>query len=170
MTFMGLTLRGSDANSRWPLLVSLALNLFFIGVGGALLWQAYAFDVPATPATGSDRTVAGRIERIAATLPRQDAEKLRAAYQAHRAEIDGARAAYRDRQDAVRAVLRAEPFDVEALRAAMAEMRAARQTFDRRIHEFFAQQASQMSPAGRQKLADRPGSRRETGTSQTSSN
>jgi uncharacterized membrane protein len=169
MTFMGLTLRGSDESSRWLLLASLALNLFFIGVGGALLLQAYAFDPPAPPA-GSNRSIAGRIERIAATLPREDAEKLRAGYQARRDEIDGARAAYRDRQDAMRAVLRAEPFDLEALRTAMSEMRAARQNFDRRIHDFFAQQASQMSAAGRQKLADRPSSRREQGTSQTSKN
>jgi uncharacterized membrane protein len=170
MTLTGLTLRGSDLSSRWLMLASLALNLFFIGVVGALLLQAYGFDAPATPAAGSDRSVAGRIERIAATLPREDAEKLRAGYRARREEIDGARAAYRDRQDAMRAVLRAEPFDLEALKAAMAEMRAARQNFDRRIHDFFAQQASQMSPAGRQKLADRPGSRREQTTSQSSKN
>ena len=66
----------------------------------------------------------------------------------------------------VRAALRAQPFDLDALKAAMAEMRAARQTFDRRIHDFIAQQASEMSPAGRQKLADRPSARRDAGTGQ----
>jgi uncharacterized membrane protein len=168
MTFMGLTLRGADESSRWLLLASLALNLFFIGVGGALLLPGDAPDTPAPAATG-DRSVAGRIERIAVTLPREDAEKLRSAYQARRDEIDGARAAYRDRQETVRTRLRSEPFDLAALTAAMSEMRAARQNFDRRIHDFFAQQASQMSPAGRQKLADRPSSR-QTGTSQSSKN
>ena len=64
------------------------------------------------------------------------------------------------------AQLRAQPFDLDALTAAMVEMRAARQIFDRRIHDFFAQLASEMSAAGRQKLADRPSSRRGTGTSQ----
>jgi uncharacterized membrane protein len=167
MSLTGLTLRGSDESSRSLLLASLALNLFFIGIGGAMLLQSYAFDAPAPP-SGSERSVAGRIERIAATLPREDAERLRAAYQARRDELDGARGAYRDRQDAMRAVLRAEPFDLEALRAAMAEMRAARQNFDRRIHDFFAQQAAQMSPAGRQKLAERPSSRREAGSGQSS--
>jgi uncharacterized membrane protein len=157
MTFTG-TMSGSDGSSRWLLLASLALNLFFIGVGGAMLWQSYAFDAPPPPAAG-ERSMAGRIERVAVTLPREDADRLRAAYQAHREEIDGARGAYRDKQDAMRAVLRAEPFNVDALKATMAEMRAARQNFDRRMHDFFVQQASEMSPAGRQKLADRPSSR-----------
>lgn len=165
MTFTGLTLRGSEGSSRWLLLASLALNLFFIGVGGALLMTNDRSDASA-PHTAGDRSVAGRIERVAATLPHEDADRLRAAYQARRDEIDGARAAYRDRQDAMRAALRAQPFDLEALKAAMVEMRAARQIFDRRIHDFFAQLASQMSAAGRQKLADRPSSRRRTGTSQ----
>ncbi|MPZ57366.1 MAG: periplasmic heavy metal sensor [Rhizobiales bacterium] len=169
MTFMGLTLRGSEGSSRWLLLSSLALNLFFIGIGGALLMQSYGSDAPAPP-TASDRSVAGRIARIAATLPREDADRLQAAYQARRDEIDGTRAAYRERQDAVRAALRAQPFDVEALKATMTEMRAARQIFDRLIHDFFAQQASEMSPTGRQKLADRPSSRRETETGQQSRN
>jgi len=169
MTFTDLTLRGSDRSSRWLLLTSLALNLFFIGVGGALLVQSYGSGAPA-PATVSDRSVAGRIERIAVTLPREDAVRLRSAYQASRAEIDGARAAYRDRQDAMRAMLRAQPFDLDALKTAMVEMRAARQTFDRRIHGFFAQLASEMSPAGRQKLADRPSSRRDTAKGQQSRN
>ena len=165
MTYTGLTLRGSEGSSRWLLFASLALNLFFIGIGGALLMQGYGSDAAAPPAAG-DRSLAGRIERIAVTLPREDADRLRAAYQARRDEIDGARAAYRDRQDAMRAALRAQPFDLDALTAAMVEMRAARQIFDRRIHDFFAQLASEMSAAGRQKLADRPSSRRRTGTSQ----
>jgi uncharacterized membrane protein len=158
MTSAGLILRGSDGSSRWLLLTSLALNLFFIGIGSALLLQSARSDPPAQ-AAGSDRSVAGRIERIAATLPREDADRLRAAYQARRDEIDGTRAAYRDRQGGVSAALRAQPFDLDALKAAMAEMRAARQAFDRRIHEFFALQAAEMSTAGRQKLAERPSSR-----------
>lgn len=159
MTFAG-TLRGSEESSRWLLLTSLALNLFFIGVGGALLLPNDNVDV-ASQTARNERSVATRIERIAATLPSADAERLRSAYQARRDEIDGTRAAYRDRQDDVRAALRAHPFDLDALKAAMADMRAARQAFDRKIHDFFAQQASEMSPAGRQKLAERPASRRE---------
>lgn len=165
MTFTGLTLRASEGSSRWLLLVSLALNLFFIGVGGALLVQGYALEPPAASSV-RDRSMAGRIERIAASLPREDGDRLRAAYRAHRKEIDGARTAYLDRRGAVRAALRAQPFDIDTLKAAMAQMRAARQAFDVRIHSFFAQQAAEMSPAGRQRLADRPNSRRAAGSGQ----
>jgi uncharacterized membrane protein len=154
MTLTGLTLRGSDGSPRWLLLASLALNLFFIGIGGALLLQYYNADTM-PPRTAYDRSVAGRIERIAASLPAEDADRLRKAYQAQRSEIDGARAAYRDKQEAVRTALRAEPFSPDSLKAAMAEMRTSRQAFDRSIHGLFAQQASEMSQAGRQALADR---------------
>jgi uncharacterized membrane protein len=167
MTLSGVTLRGSEGSSRWLLLASLALNLFFIGVGGALLLQGFGSDTFASRAA-YDRSVAGRIERIAAVLPPADADRLRKAYKERQSEIDGARAAYRDKQEAVRAALRAQPFNLETLKTAMAEMRAARQAFDLSIHGFFAQQASEMSEAGRQALANRSSSRR--GASQPSKN
>lgn len=168
MTFSGVTLRGSEGSSRWLLLASLALNLFFIGVGGALLLQGYGYGSDAVPRAAADRSIAGRIERIAAVLPPADADRLRKAYKERQSEIDGARAAYRDKQEAVRAALRVQPFNLETLKTAMAEMRAARQAFDVSIHGFFAQQASEMSEAGRQALANRSSSRR--GTSQPSKN
>jgi uncharacterized membrane protein len=167
MTFSGVTLRGSEGSTRWLLLASLALNLFFIGVGGALLLQGFGSGTFA-PRAAYDRSVAGRIERIAAVLPPADADRLRKAYKERQSEIDGARGAYRDKQEAVRAALRAQPFNLETLNTAMAGMRAARQAFDLSIHGFFAQQASEMSEAGRQALADR--SRTRPGASQPSKN
>ncbi len=50
--------------------------------------------------------------------------------------------------------LRREPFDNAALRAAMAESRAARQEFDTALQAVMAQAAGEMSPAGRAALAD----------------
>lgn len=167
MTFSGVTLRGSEGSTRWLLLASLALNLFFVGVGGALLLQGFGSDT-AVPRAAADRSLAGRIERIAAALPPADADRLRKAYKERQSEIDGARAAYRDKQEAVRAALRAQPFNLETLKTAMAEMRAARQAFDVSIHGFFAQQASEMSEAGRQALANRSNARR--GANQPSKN
>jgi uncharacterized membrane protein len=140
---------------RWLLLGSLALNLFFIGAGGAFLLQGYRaapIEAPAVP----DRSVAGRIERIAAALPPADGARLREAFQGHRTEIERVHAAYRERREAIRTALRASPFDAEALRTAMAEARAARQIFDRRIQDFLAEQAAGMTPEGRRELADWP--------------
>ena len=59
-----------------------------------------------------------------------------------------------------------EPFDAEAMRAAMAKTRAARQNFDQIIQGVFAFSAAQMSPAGRSALADWPPGRKTTSNSQ----
>ena len=52
--------------------------------------------------------------------------------------IEDAQTQYRAAQDQIRATLRQEPFDVEAMRAAMAKTRAARQSFDQVIQGVFA--------------------------------
>lgn len=161
MTLAGLTLPGTERASRWLLITSLALNLFFIGAGVALLLQG-EFSAAGGQAI-RDHSLSGRIERIAARLPQADAAKLRVAYRSDRGELDQLWATYRSTQDGIRAALRADPFQVDALRAAMARMRSARQLFDTRIQDFFATVASQMSPAGRQKLADWPRHRRSAG-------
>jgi uncharacterized membrane protein len=145
----------SRGSSRWLLLGSLALNLFFIGVALAIAVRA-----PAAPTW--DRNVFVRVERIAATLPPVDADLLRGQINANRQLIEDTQAKYRAAQDEIRATLRRAPFDVEALRAAMAKTRAARQDFDRVIQGVFAFAASQMSPAGRSALADWPPGRKTT--------
>jgi uncharacterized membrane protein len=146
-------------SSRWLLLVSLALNLFFVGVAGALIVRNYTSTPVLVPVP--NHSVASRIDRLAATLPPADGEKLRAEFRARTATVEPAREAYRRAQDATRAVLRGEPFDVAALRAAMAQTRAARQVLDEALHGVVAAAAEQMSPAGRARLADWPPGSRE---------
>jgi uncharacterized membrane protein len=144
--------RGS---SRWLLLGSLALNLFFVGVAVVMAIRA-----PAPPTW--DRNVFIRVERIADTLPPADADLLRGQINANRQLIDEAQTKYHSAQDAIHEALRHEPFDVNAMRAAMAQTRAARQAFDQVIQGVFAFSAAQMSPAGRQALADWPPGRKST--------
>jgi len=140
---------------RWLLLGSLALNLFFVGVAVAMAIRA-----PAPPAW--DRNVFVRVEHIADTLPPADADLLRGQINANRQLIDEAQTRYHSAQDAIHEALRHEPFDVNAMRAAMAQTRAARQAFDQVIQGVFAFSAAQMSPAGRQALADWPPRRKST--------
>jgi uncharacterized membrane protein len=142
--------RGS---SRWLLLGSLALNLFFVGIAVAMAIRA-----PAPPAW--DRNVFVRVERIANTLPPSDADLLRGQIKANRQLIEDSQTAYRAAQNQIRVTLRQEPFDVEAMRATMAKTRSARQTFDQVIQGVFAFSASQMSSAGRKALADWPPGRK----------
>jgi len=142
--------RGS---SRWLLLGSLALNLFFVGVALAMAVRA-----PAPPAW--DRNVFVRVERIAATLPPADADLLRGQIKANRDAIEDTQTKYQTAQDTIHATLRQQPFDADALRASMARTRLARQNFDQTIQGVFAGAAAQMSPAGRAALADWPPGRK----------
>jgi uncharacterized membrane protein len=148
-----MTSRGS---SRWLLLGSLALNLFFVGVVVAVAIRA-----PATPSW--DRNFFVRVERLAATLPPADADLLRGRINANRGTIEAAQTNYRAAQDVVRETLRQDPFDPAAMQAAMAKSRAARQDFDQAVQGGFAGTAAQMTSAGRHALADWPPGRKTSG-------
>jgi uncharacterized membrane protein len=145
----------TQGSSRWLLLGSLALNLFFIGI-------AIAMAVRAPAPSYWDRNVFVRMERLAATLPPADADILRGEINAGRAAIESAQTSYHSAQDRIHEVLRQEPFEVEALRAAMAKTRATRHTFDQTIQDVFANIAARVSSAGRQALADWPPGRKRT--------
>jgi len=134
--------------SRWILFASLALNLFFVGACAALAWRHYAWERHGhwNPAT--------RIERLAASLPPGDGEKLRSEFRAHQSNIEAAVTTYRQAQRHMREALRAEPFNAEALRAAMAEARTARGKLDEALQDVIATAGAAMTPEGRRSLAD----------------
>jgi len=134
--------------SRWLLLGSLALNLFFVGVAAAM-----AIRSPAPPPRW-DPDVFVRVERLAATLPPADADVLRGAFQADHEGIAGAQNAYYDARREIHETLRQDPFKVDDMRTAMAKMRAARQTYDQLIQGVFAGAAVKMSSAARHAVAD----------------
>jgi len=148
--------RGS---SRWLLLGSLALNLFFVGVAVALAIRAPA------PLTW-DRNVFVRVERLAATLPPADGEIVRSQMQARHDSIADAQTKYQSAREEIRETLRQDPFSADDMRAAMAKTRAARQNFDQVIQGVFADVAAQMSPAGRHALADWRAKRNSRGNQQ----
>jgi uncharacterized membrane protein len=149
MTMAQMAPAMTRGSSRWLLLGSLALNLFFVGVA-----VAFAIRAPAAPSW--DRNVFVRVERVAATLPPADADLLRGQINGNRSTIEDTQTKYRTAQDAIRATLRQDPFDAAAMGAVMAKTRAARQNFDQVIQGVFAGAAAQMSSAGRHALADWP--------------
>ena len=134
--------------SRWILFASLALNLFFVGAWAAFAWRHYAWERhgPWNPAT--------RIERLAASLLPGDGEKLRSEFRAHQTNIEAAIIIYRQAQRRMRETLRAEPFNADGLRAAMAEARAARGKLDEALQDVIATAGAAMTPEGRRSLAD----------------
>lgn len=157
---MAQTMRVAERRSaRWLLLASLALNLFFIGVAIAMLIRGPA------PSPTWDRNVFVRVERIAATLPPADADVLRGIINGNRQALDTAQTEFRTAQDQIRAALRAEPFNPQAMRSAMSRTRMARQAFDQILQGAFADAAAKMSPAGREALAAWPPGRDSTSKS-----
>lgn len=146
----------THGSSRWLLLGSLALNLFFVGV-------ALAMAIRAPAPSYWDPNVFVRVERLAATLPPADADILRGQINENHAAIDDAQTKYHSARQHIHDVLRQEPFDVEAMRAAAAQTRAARLAFDQAVQGVFANIAAKISPAGRQALANWPPGRKAAG-------
>lgn len=146
----------AQGSPRWLLLGSLALNLFFVGVALAMVIRA--------PAPSYwDPNVFVRVERLAATLPPADAEILRDQINASHVAIDDAQTKYHSARRHIHDVLRQEPFDVAAMRAATAQARTARLNFDQTIQGVFADIAAKITPAGRQALANWPPGRKTSG-------
>ena len=143
---------------RWLLVGSLALNLFFVGAAGAVAFR-YSSPVPLTTVARIDHSLTGRLDRIATSLPPADAELLRTQLRDEAVKVAAAQADLRLSQEDVRKSLRAQPFDAEAMRTAMAENRAARENFDQVLHDTIASAAAKMSVVGRTKLADWPAER-----------
>ena len=141
------------AHLRWLLLGSLALNLFFVGAAGAVAIR-YSGPVPLATVARIDHSMAGRLDRIAAKLPPADAELLRAQLRDEAIQVAAAQADLRLAQEDVRKSLRAQPFDANAMRTALAESRTAHDHFDQVLHDTIAAAAAKMSVVGRTKLAD----------------
>ncbi len=152
---MTMTMEMPDRSSRWLLIGSLALNLFFVGTVGALALRHIM--APAGQAeTDRPRTAAARLERLAAPLPAADAETLRAAFRTRATEAESARDALNRAYERVQTALRAQPFDAAQLRAAMADARAARPLYEVVMQDILTAGASGMSPEGRARLAEWP--------------
>jgi uncharacterized membrane protein len=148
---------------RQLLLASLVLNLLFVGATGAVAFR-YASPVPLATVARIDHNIASRLDRIAASLPPADTEVMREQLRQDAAKVAAAQADLRLAQDEVRKTLRAEPFDTDAMRSAMATSRAAHDNFDLVLQNTIAAAASKMSVVGRNKLADWRGGRDTTQT------
>jgi uncharacterized membrane protein len=154
MIKLSTILPARDRAARPILLVSFALNLFFIGLGVALALR-HSVSEPTSIVAESPRAPAARIELLATMLPAADAQKLRAQFRSQEVAIDAARDAYMRSRDTVSGAMRAEPFSVERLRAAMTHARAMRQMLEDALQDVVATAAVGMSPEARDRLANR---------------
>jgi len=163
MTMVTSLAASEERTARFVLLASLALNVFLIGAGGAVLARHY-LAAPVRQEAPLDRSLAGRIERMAATLPGPDGEILRVEYRNDAPHIDAARNIYLGAQEEVRRILRSEQFSSDEMRAAMVRVRSARLGLDQSIQDMIAVAATKMSSPGRSQLANWPPSQRKTET------
>jgi uncharacterized membrane protein len=138
---------------RSLLLVSIVLNVALMGAAGAVAFR-YTGTVPLTNVMRLRHNMMARLNEIAATLPSRDADLLRAEIAADARQVAAAQADLRLSHEALRNTLRAEPFNPEAMRAAMATDRLAHEKFELVLHDVIASAVGKMSAVGRNKLAD----------------
>ncbi|GGF61083.1 hypothetical protein GCM10007301_21080 [Azorhizobium oxalatiphilum] len=138
------------APRRVLLIASLALNLFFIGIAVAVAVHMGGKHGPSP----LDRSPNARIDRLAASLPQQDAKEVLAQFKTVQPTIEAGRAASRTAQEEVRRALQAEPFDPVAADQALNALRDARRGIWAALHGAVLKAAAKMSPEGRARLAD----------------
>jgi len=149
---------GRGRRRRWlriALIISVALNLFFVGIVGVWAVKSLLRDREGPPIGATSMA-----ERMASRLPQADRPILLQAFQKRHDDIrrlfDEARTAQRDSRRA----LRANPFDPEAFAAASDRSLAARDAAQAAFSEAVREAATNMSAEGRAKLAEPPRGRR----------
>ena len=90
-----------SAHLRWLLLGSIGLNLAFMGAAGAVAFR-YSSPVPLRTVARIDHSLAGRLDRIAASLPAADAQVMHAQLRQDAETVAAAQADLRLSQEAVR--------------------------------------------------------------------
>jgi uncharacterized membrane protein len=142
-----------SAYARWLLPVSLALNVCFVGAASAVAYR-YTGDVPLPVGDLVNSSAGVRLDHVAAALPANDAQIMRAQIHAEEVKVAAAQADLRLAQEEARNSLRAEPFDIDAMRTAMAQVQVARENYHLVLHQVFEGAAPRLSVVGRNMLAN----------------
>lgn len=131
--------------ARWLLPVSLAFNLFFI----VLAARHHPFFHSRPPDAGhiADFMTSG--------LSPADAAILQQSFAAHSAVMDEAHKAGQDFPEKIRGALTANPFDPEALQAALKDGQSSHQLMEDAMAAALVDAAGKISPEGRATLAAR---------------
>jgi hypothetical protein len=125
----------------------------FVGAASAVAYR-YTGDVPLPVADLISRSAGDRLDRVAAALPANDAQIMRAQVRAEEVRVAAAQADLRLAQEEARNSLRAEPFNIDAMRTAMAQVQIARESYHTVLHEVFESAAPKLSVVGRNMLAN----------------
>jgi uncharacterized membrane protein len=126
--------------------ISVALNLFFLGVLTARAWQRAEWRAHREARSGFNEP------RRGPGPPR--AEPMRWLSDAERAELRPRRKALRNTRQEAEQMLRAEQFEPERFRAALAALRVETEQIQASVHELLIRRAASMNVEERRRLAD----------------
>jgi uncharacterized membrane protein len=138
----------SEMRRRWLAIVlgvSVALNLFFVGLLSARAFQRSEVRHERPPYAGT----AGNPRRF-----RQRSRPFDWMSEAEREQLRPRRKALRGLRHDVEEALTAEPFDREKLSHALSELRRETDGIQASVHEFMLQRAEGMNAEERRRLAD----------------
>jgi len=126
-------------------------------VGGELVHRRplcrAAGNRPAASAAAPEAMLPRLVDRVAAKLPGPDADTVRRVFNAHAAEIRQRSEAVGRAHNHVRDALDAEPFEQNALVAALDEVRDREQELHAAVQQTLLDAAPKLSPEARHKLA-----------------
>ena len=140
---------GSRTRS-WLLVLSLGLNLFLVG-----LMAGHRFSPPPVP-EALPGTVFADLRRMADVLPAETVGEIRQQFESHRLEIIRGLMAMRAARDEVREVLRQDPYDPEALRAAFQGLRDRTADVQSVVHGVLVDVAGLLDPEERLAIVRTP--------------
>lgn len=139
-------------------IASLCLSLFLVGllVGGAWYGQPHGFrgDRPMHDG-GPDDGRPGKGGGLMMPVPPEIRAELKDILAPHEAEIEKTRANMRDARMAVGKALAADPFDPDALKAALENMRQQGAAMQQLMHDLMLEAAPKLKPELRQRWAER---------------
>jgi len=127
------------------LIVSLALNLF---LGGRFLAHRIM-----GPPHGPEVMLPHLIEEIGSGLAQPDREALQRVFQAREADIEARANDLRDARDHIREAMLSDPFDRDALNAAMTHARDKDMALHKALEDMLFEAVNEVSPEARHKIA-----------------
>ncbi|MEM7077273.1 MAG: periplasmic heavy metal sensor [Pseudomonadota bacterium] len=133
--------------SRWLVILLIASIAANLALAGFIVGQRSV-----GPLAGRDATPA--FPRWARTLPDERRAALRPIVRDYFRSIRPRSSGLREHQQRVRSLIAADPYDAEALRGALTDMRGQQDTTNTAVHLSFVEFVSALTPAERQRLSE----------------
>ena len=145
MTIEASETTAGSGRRRWILIASLAVNFLLVGLVLAGMWRVRHHGLPGA---GGDLSLVGFVHQ----LPAGRQTGIREQLMTERKNLRPLRQEAREAWTAANAVLTAEPFDKDKLKAAMAKSREATARFEEALSSILSETAAKLTPEERKSL------------------